>query len=215
MPHARNRSVVHATARAALFEPDGRAPSWSVRWVSVSYACEPARSDAMRRSGTVWATSDGVTAKSSAAAIACLMSVVLLRILLKLRLAPLRAEVVRVTAVLDLRRGLIGWEDHPADGVLDLLLRGHIVEGAHSDLLRVDLGTLQRSGVVDIDRLPLAGDVDAGHTRFAVTIARLFHSAERQMHLGADGRRVDIKDACVHVAHGREGFVHVSRVNRR
>ena len=42
-----------------------------------------------------------------------------------------------------------------------------------------------------------------------------FDAAERQVHLGADGRRVDVEDAGVHVAHGHEGLVDVARVDRR
>src|SRR5437867_2504260 len=81
-------------------------------------------------------------------------------------------------------------------------------------LAGVDLRSLQGSGVVDVDRLPLAEDIDPGHARLAVAVAGLLRSAERQMHFRADGRRVHVEDPGVHVAHGQERFVHVARVDR-
>src|SRR5918994_2253668 len=79
----------------------------------------------------------------------------------------------------------------------------------------VDLGLLQLPRVVDVDRLPLGEEVERGLTRLAVAVAGVLDAAEREMHLGADRARVDVRDARPQVAHRAERLVHVAREDRR
>src|SRR2546422_11428056 len=79
----------------------------------------------------------------------------------------------------------------------------------------VDLGLLQPSRVVDVDRLPLREDVQSRLPRLAVAVARVLRAAKRQMHLGAGRPRVDVGDARLKVAHRAERLVDVAREDRR
>src|SRR2546427_917823 len=56
---------------------------------------------------------------------------------------------------------------------------------------RVDLRALQLSGEIDVDDLRLRVEVVHLPPPFAVPVAGLLHTAEREMGLGADGGRVD------------------------
>ena len=80
--------------------------------------------------------------------------------------------------------------------------------------VRVDLRPCSLPREVDVDRLPLGEDVEARDARLAVAVARVLHAAERQVHLGADRRGVDVEDARLELAHRREGLVDVPRVDR-
>ena len=87
--------------------------------------------------------------------------------------------------------------------------------GAQSALsMRVDLRPLQLAREVDVDRLPLGEDVEAGDARLAVAVARVLHAAERQVDLGADRRGVHVEEPRLELAHRREGLVDVLRVDR-
>src|SRR5436190_14896623 len=79
----------------------------------------------------------------------------------------------------------------------------------------VDLRLLELPRVVDVDRLPLGEDVERGLTGFAVAVAGVLGPAEREMHLGADRPRVDVRDPGLEVAHRAEGRVHVAGEDRR
>src|SRR5215208_907972 len=79
---------------------------------------------------------------------------------------------------------------------------------------RVDLRLLQLPRVVDVDRLPLGEDVERGLARFAMAVPGVLRAAERQVHLGADRARIDVRDPCFEVAHRAEGGVHVAREDR-
>src|SRR5205085_5013833 len=68
----------------------------------------------------------------------------------------------------------------------------------------VDLGFLEPPRVVDVDRLPLGEDVERRLAGLAVAVTRLLRPAERQMDLGADRARVDVRDSRVQVAHRAE-----------
>src|SRR5438270_121450 len=70
---------------------------------------------------------------------------------------------------------------------------------------RTQCGTITRS---------LAGSNPQARSR-AVAVAGLLDSAEREVRLRADGRRVHVEDAGVHVAHGDEGIVDVAGVDGR
>ena len=61
-------------------------------------------------------------------------------------------------------------------------------------LLRVDLRALQLARVVDVDRLPLGEDVERRLAGLAVAVAGVLRAAEREVHLGADRARVDVRD---------------------
>ena len=79
--------------------------------------------------------------------------------------------------------------------------------------MRVDLRLLQLAREVDVDRLPLREDVEAGDARLAVAVARVLDAAEGQVHLGADRRGVDVEDARLELPHRRERLVDVLRVD--
>src|SRR5690242_1580558 len=65
-------------------------------------------------------------------------------------------------------------------------------------LLRpVDLCSLQPVRVIDINRLPLSVEIDCSNSALAVAITCGLDSTKGQMHLGANGRRVDVSDAGV------------------
>ena len=81
---------------------------------------------------------------------------------------------------------------------------------AHSSY-GVDLRPLQRARVVHVAHLGLGVELVHLPAALAVAVAGLLHAAERQMGLGADGRRVDVGDAVVELLHRAEGEVHVAR----
>src|SRR5580700_9092808 len=82
------------------------------------------------------------------------------------------------------------------------------------DLLRIiDLCALQFVGVIDVDGLPGREEVESA-IAFAMAVASVFDSAERQVHFCADGRRVDIGDSSLEVADGGKGAVYVFCVER-
>src|SRR4051812_32661923 len=83
-----------------------------------------------------------------------------------------------------------------------------------SSLVVVDLRALQLAAVVDVDRLPLGEDVERGLPRFAVAVARLLHSAEREVNLCAGRSGVDVGDAGLQVAHRLERLVDIAREDR-
>src|SRR6478609_2425990 len=80
--------------------------------------------------------------------------------------------------------------------------------------LGVDLGLLELARVVDVDRLPLGEEVERGLARLAVPVTRVLDAAEREVHLGPDRARVDVRDPGLQVAHRAEGPVHVLREDR-
>ena len=59
----------------------------------------------------------------------------------------------------------------------------------------VDVRRPLGAGVVDVDRLPLAVELDRGAPHLARADAGRLHAAERQLRLATDGRRVDVRDA--------------------
>src|SRR5690242_9829701 len=61
----------------------------------------------------------------------------------------------------------------------------------------VDLGALQHARVVGIADLGLRVELEHLPAPLAVAVPRLLYPAERQMSLGADGRRVHVRDAVV------------------
>src|SRR6266849_8158424 len=83
-----------------------------------------------------------------------------------------------------------------------------------SNLLRVDLCALHRAGVINVDRFPFAEHIDAHYPRLPMPVTGLLRAAEGQMHFRADGGRVDVEDAGVHVAHGNEGVIDVAGIDR-
>src|SRR5688500_12041448 len=76
------------------------------------------------------------------------------------------------------------------------------VVASRSDLLRIDLRSLQRSRVIDVDRLPFAEHVQSGDAGFTMTVTGCLGAAERKMDFRSDRRRVHVEDAGVHVPHG-------------
>src|SRR5438034_227560 len=79
----------------------------------------------------------------------------------------------------------------------------------------VDLRSLQRPAVIDVDRLPFGEDIQRLDAGLAVAVAGVLGAAEGQVGLRPDGGRVHVEDPGVHVAHGREGLVDVLGVDRR
>src|SRR5687768_16360833 len=71
----------------------------------------------------------------------------------------------------------------------------------------VDLRALEAAGVIDIERFPLAEDIQHLRTALAVAVAGAFGAAERQVNLGANRWRVNIHDPGVEIAHRAEGGV--------
>src|SRR5512132_3913678 len=80
---------------------------------------------------------------------------------------------------------------------------------ASAATLGVDLGLLELARVVDVDRLPLGEEVERGLARLAVPVAGVLDAAERQVHLGANRTRVDVRDPRLEIAHRAEGAVHI------
>ena len=76
---------------------------------------------------------------------------------------------------------------------------------------RVDLRALQPAGVVHVAHLGLRVELVDLPAALAVAVAGRLHAAERQMRLGADGRRVDVGDAVVELLHRAEREIHVAR----
>src|SRR4029079_12097617 len=81
--------------------------------------------------------------------------------------------------------------------------------------LVVDLGALETSGEVDVDRLPLGVGVESDVAGLAVAVAGLLPATERQVDLRAGGSRVDVDDAGLEFAHRAEGRVHVASEDAR
>src|SRR5215472_3459008 len=82
-------------------------------------------------------------------------------------------------------------------------------------LLRaVDLRLLQLVREIYVHRLPLSVEIDGADPAFAVSVAGGLCATEGQVHLGAYGRSVDVRDSCVQVAHRGERLVHVFGVDR-
>src|SRR2546430_12197597 len=52
--------------------------------------------------------------------------------------------------------------------------------------LPIYLRLLQLAAVVDVDGLPFREDVEGGLTRFAVAVARVLRTSEREMHLRSE-----------------------------
>src|SRR3954469_25329676 len=82
------------------------------------------------------------------------------------------------------------------------------------NFLRVDLGALQAAAEVDIHRLPFGEDVERSRPGLAMAVAGCLRTAERQMHLRADRRRVDVENPGVHIAHGCERAIDILSVDR-
>src|SRR5581483_9753317 len=78
----------------------------------------------------------------------------------------------------------------------------------------VDLCALQLARVVDVDRLPLGEDVKRRLAGLAVAVSGVLRPAEREMHLGADGAGVHVRDAGLEIAHRAERRVDVAREDR-
>src|SRR6188508_2650899 len=81
--------------------------------------------------------------------------------------------------------------------------------------LVVNLGPLQPSAEVHVDRLPLGERVESGVAGLAVAVAGLLPAAEWQVRLGASGPGVDVDDARLEVAHRPERRVRVGGEDRR
>src|SRR5258705_12152836 len=86
---------------------------------------------------------------------------------------------------------------------------------ARSARLVVDLGALEASREVDVDRLPLGVRVERDMAGLAVAIAGLLPAAEREVDLGAGRAGIDVDDPGLEVAHRPEGRVHVAREDAR
>src|SRR6266700_4616465 len=78
-----------------------------------------------------------------------------------------------------------------------------------TELIVVDLGALEPVGIVDIHGLPLGEKIDRGDGGFAVAVAGLLRTAEGQVGLRANGRRVHVDNSGVEIASGLEGAGHV------
>src|SRR5207253_5200821 len=83
-----------------------------------------------------------------------------------------------------------------------------------SEISSVNLRALEPSAEIDVHRFPFREDVERGRARFAMAVAGCLRATEGQMHFGADGRRVDVKDPGVEIAHRRERAVDILSVDR-
>src|SRR3954467_15058998 len=88
-------------------------------------------------------------------------------------------------------------------------------EAEPSARLVVDLGALQATGEIDVDRLPFGVRVECDVARLAMPVARLLPAPERKMDLRARGPGVDVDDAGLEVAHRPECGVDVAREDAR
>src|SRR5579864_9687234 len=77
----------------------------------------------------------------------------------------------------------------------------------------VNLRFLQLVRIIHVDGLPLGIKINGAQAAFAVAVARLLDAAKGQVHLGADGGRVDVGNARFQVAHGGEGLVDITSVD--
>src|SRR5262249_37238378 len=73
----------------------------------------------------------------------------------------------------------------------------------------IDLRLLQLVRVVYVHRLPFGIEVDCTEPALAMTVARGLHPTKRQVNLSANGRRVNVGDPGIKVAHSGEGSVHI------
>src|ERR1035437_8240434 len=81
--------------------------------------------------------------------------------------------------------------------------------------LRINLRTLQRVAVVHVDGFPLRIEIESGCGGFAMAVSGLFGSSEGQVSLRSDGWGIHVENAGFHLAHCREGIVHVAGVDRK
>src|SRR6185369_7661822 len=86
--------------------------------------------------------------------------------------------------------------------------------GAAGSLLVVNLGPLQPTAEVDVDRLPFRVRVEGGVAGLAMAVAGLLPTAEREVDLGARRAGVDVHDARLEVAHRPERGVRVAGDDR-
>src|ERR1700730_17043149 len=79
--------------------------------------------------------------------------------------------------------------------------------------LGVDLRALKASAVVDVHGFPLAELVEHVTTGFAVSVPGVPSSAERELNLRTDGRRVDVDDSRVQLVDRVKGRAKVVGVH--
>src|SRR5215472_4896246 len=91
----------------------------------------------------------------------------------------------------------------------------HARDAGGSSFGSIDLRALQLVGVVDINRFPLRVEVDGAQAAFPMPVAGGLSAAKRQVHFGADRRRVHVGDAGIDITHGQEGLIHIARIDRR
>ncbi len=77
-------------------------------------------------------------------------------------------------------------------------------------LARIDLGLLKLPAVIDVHGLPLAEGIEHRMRGLPVPVARILHTAEGQLHLGADRRTVDAGDSGLDIPDRPERAVDVS-----
>src|SRR5437588_8875205 len=82
-----------------------------------------------------------------------------------------------------------------------------------TSLRTVDLRALQLVGIINVERLPFAVEINNRAAAFAMAVAGGFGAAKGQMHLCADGGRIYISDAGIKIAHGAERLVDVASVD--
>src|SRR5437879_11868701 len=73
----------------------------------------------------------------------------------------------------------------------------------------INLCSLQFATVVDVHRLPFRKDIEHLQSSFTVAVAGVLCTAERYMHLSADGAMVDVDDAGDDLVDRAHGCVHV------
>src|SRR5207244_9612344 len=78
----------------------------------------------------------------------------------------------------------------------------------------VDLCLLQLTGIVDVNRFPLAEDVIHGRAGLAMAVAGILHATEGKMDFSPNGGTVDVGDSRLDVSHRAKGAGYVVRVYR-
>src|SRR5687767_3966426 len=78
----------------------------------------------------------------------------------------------------------------------------------------IDLRALKLAAVIDIYRLPLRKNIQHLRAGLAMTVAGSLSAPKWQVHFCANSRRIDVKDAGVHIIHRPKCLVNVAGINR-
>lgn len=83
-----------------------------------------------------------------------------------------------------------------------------------SNLKFINLRFLQFPRIINVNRFPLAENIENLRAGFAVAVAGGFGSAKREMDFRPNGCRIDIANSGVKLLHRVKSLINVARVNR-